>query len=103
MSASIRQKVLDWHFQWQEKSTSLIFKKRSTGWYRGEKRVMKFATPRTWREPIDHSSNCYFCTVDPSKCQADKNASTIMYSDLPSSNALVPHCPELPIPTPPDT
>ncbi|XP_076325272.1 uncharacterized protein LOC143233190 [Tachypleus tridentatus] len=36
------------------------------GWYRGEKRAMKFAIPRIWRELTDHSSNCYFCMVDPS-------------------------------------
>ena len=33
----------------------------------GEKRAMKFAIPRIWREPTDHSSNCYFCLVNPSK------------------------------------
>ncbi|XP_058862618.1 uncharacterized protein LOC131704953 [Acipenser ruthenus] len=42
-------------------------KKTLEGWYRGEKRAMKFAIPRIWREPTDHSSNCYFCMVDPSK------------------------------------
>ena len=72
------------------------------GWYRGEKRAMKFAIPRIWREPTDHSSNCYFCMVDPSKHRTGKNASAIMYPDLPSSIAPVPHCPELPVPTPPE-
>ncbi|XP_076308857.1 uncharacterized protein LOC143224350 [Tachypleus tridentatus] len=61
---------------------------------------MKFAIPRIWREPIDHSSNCYFCMVDPSKCWAGKNASALTYLDLPSSITPVPHCPELPVPTP---
>src|SRR6218665_2707815 len=38
-----------------------------TGWYMymGEKRAMKFAIPRIWRQTTDHSSNCYFCMVDP--------------------------------------
>ncbi|XP_076355504.1 uncharacterized protein LOC143249474 [Tachypleus tridentatus] len=72
------------------------------GWYKGEKRAMKSSFPRIWREPIDHSSNCYFCMVDPSKRRAGKNASAIMYLDLPSSIATVPHCPELPVPTLPE-
>lgn len=73
-----------------------------TGWYRGEKRAMKFAIPRIWREPTDHSSNCYFCMADPSKRRTGKNAPAIIYPDLPSSIAPVLHCPERPIPTPPD-
>src|SRR6218665_1140592 len=36
-----------------------------TGWYMGKKRAMKFAVPRIWLQPTDHSSNCYFCMVDP--------------------------------------
>ncbi|XP_058890837.1 uncharacterized protein LOC131740095 [Acipenser ruthenus] len=75
-------------------------KKTLEGWYRGEKRAMKFAIPRIWREPTDHSSNCYFCMVDPSKRRTGKNAPAITYPDLPSSIAPVPHCHELPVPTP---
>ena len=73
----------------------------STGWYRGEKRAMKFAIPRIWREPTDHSSNCYFCLVDPSKRRTGKSAPPIMYPDIPSSIAPVSHCPEIPVPNPP--
>ncbi|XP_076361827.1 uncharacterized protein LOC143252893 [Tachypleus tridentatus] len=60
---------------------------------------MKFAVPRIWREPTDHSSNCNFCMVAPSKYRAGKNSSVIMYPDLPSSIAPVPDCFELPVPT----
>ncbi|XP_076337934.1 uncharacterized protein LOC143240039 [Tachypleus tridentatus] len=67
-----------------------------------EKTAMKFALPRMWREPTNHSSSCYFCMGDPSKRQADKNAFAIMYPDLPSSNVSVSHCSELPVPTPPE-
>ncbi|MGH0125014.1 UNVERIFIED_CONTAM: hypothetical protein FKN15_077232 [Acipenser sinensis] len=63
---------------------------------------MKFAIPRIWREPTDHSSNCYFCMVDPSKRRTGKNAPVITYPDLPSSITSVPHCYELPVPTPPE-
>ena len=61
---------------------------------------MKFAIPRIWREPTDHSSNCYFCMVDPSK---RKECSSYHTSpDLPSSMTPVPHSPELPVLTVPD-
>ncbi|XP_076337871.1 uncharacterized protein LOC143240005 [Tachypleus tridentatus] len=63
---------------------------------------MKFASPRIWHESTDHSSNCYFCMVDPSERWAGKNASAIMYPDLPSSITPVTHCPELPVSTLPN-
>ena len=72
-----------------------------TGWYRGENRAMRFAIPRIWRETTDHSSNCFSCMVDPSKRRGGKNAPAIIYPDLLSSIAPVPHCSELPVPTPP--
>ena len=71
-------------------------------WLRGEKRHMNFAIPRIWREPTDHSSNCYFCMVDPSKRRKGKNSQPVVYPDIPSSSAPVPHSVELPIPTPPE-
>ncbi|XP_061431765.1 uncharacterized protein LOC133357688 [Lethenteron reissneri] len=77
-------------------------KKTLEGWYGGEKRAMKFAIPRIWWEPTDHSSNCYFCMLDHSKRRTGKNAPSITYPDLPSSIAPVPHCHELPVPTPPE-
>ncbi|XP_076306599.1 uncharacterized protein LOC143223067 [Tachypleus tridentatus] len=40
-------------------------KKKLEGWYRGEKRIIKFAIPIIWREPTNYLSNCYFCMVDP--------------------------------------
>ncbi|XP_076325587.1 uncharacterized protein LOC143233332 [Tachypleus tridentatus] len=60
------------------------------------------AIPIIWCAPTDHSSNCYFCMVDSSKCGAGKNASAIMYPYLPLSIAPVPHCPEIPVPTLPE-
>ncbi|XP_061421547.1 uncharacterized protein LOC133350810 [Lethenteron reissneri] len=44
---------------------------------------MKFAIPSIWQEPTDHSSNCYFCMVDPSKRRTGKNAPAITYPNLP--------------------
>ena len=76
-------------------------KRTLEGWFRGEKRSMKFAIPRIWREPTDHLNNCYFCMVDPSKRRSGKNAAAVLYPDIPSSIAPVPHSSDLPIPTPP--
>ena len=39
--------------------------------------------------------------VDPTKRRTGKNAPHIVCPDIPSSIAPVPHCPELPVPTPP--
>ena len=71
------------------------------GWFRGEKRAMRFATPRIWRELLNHLTNCYFCVVDPSKRQKRKNASSIRYPDLLSSIAPLPHTKDMPVPQPP--
>ncbi|KAL7888111.1 hypothetical protein AOLI_G00030850 [Acnodon oligacanthus] len=87
---------------WAPHFTCEHCKKTLEGWYRGEKRAMHFPIPRIWCEPTDHSTNCYFCMVDPSKRQTGKNAQPVMYPDIPSSIAPVPHCPEHPVPTPPD-
>ena len=70
----------------------------------GEKREpwsLPWSLPQIWRQLIDHSSNCYFYMVDPTKRRTGKNAPQIVYPDIPSSIAPVPHCPELPILTPP--
>ena len=62
---------------------------------------MKFAVPRIWREPTNLSSDCYFYLVDPFKPQAEKNAPAIVYTDIPSSIASVPHSAQLPVPSTP--
>ncbi|KAL7875155.1 hypothetical protein SRHO_G00061250 [Serrasalmus rhombeus] len=84
---------------WAPHFTCEHCKKTLEGWYRGEKRAMHFAVPRIWREPTDHSTNCYFCMVDPSKRRTGKNATPVTYPDIPSS--IAPSI-ELPVPTPPD-
>ena len=65
-----------------------------------KKRAMKFAIPRIWREPTNHTNDCYFCMVDPSKRQTGKNAPAIVYPSIPFSIALVPHSDQLPVPIP---
>ncbi|KAG8231492.1 hypothetical protein J437_LFUL007674 [Ladona fulva] len=77
----------------QDKSWALFSSCRKNSG-RGEKRAMKLAIQRIWQEPTDHSSNCYFWMVNPSKCRTGKNDFAITYSVLPSSIAPVPHCHE---------
>ena len=62
---------------------------------------MKFAVSRIWRDSINHSSDWYFCLVDPSKRRAGKKAPAIVYSDIPSSIAPVQQSAHLPVPNPP--
>ena len=62
---------------------------------------MKFAVHSIWREPSNHLSDCYFCLVDSSKRRAGKNASAIVYPDIPSSIVPVLHSAQLPVPNPP--
>ena len=62
---------------------------------------MKFGIPRICREPTDHSTNCYFCMVNPCKRRFRKNAPAILYEDIPPSLAPVPHNPQLIVPIPP--
>jgi len=58
---------------------------------------MNFAIPIVWREPQDHSSDCYFCI----KGISSKSRHTVKYPNLPSAMRPVPHSEDLPIPHPP--
>ena len=61
---------------------------------------MKFAIPRIWREPTNHTNDCYFCIIDPSKRRTGKDASVIVYPSIPSSIAPLPHSDQLPVSIP---
>ena len=37
--------------------------KNLTQWLKG-KGKMQFAVPMTWREPLDHTTDCYFCLTN---------------------------------------
>jgi hypothetical protein len=62
---------------------------------------MPFAVPMIWREPTNHSSDCYFCMVDICG-YSSKTKSGIVYPDIPSAIKPVPHSDLLPVPLPPD-
>ena len=73
--------------------------KRLTDWAKGS-RHMNFAVPMVWREPQDHSSDCYFC-ITQIKGINSNSRHTVKYPNLPSAMRPVPHSEDLPIPHPP--
>jgi hypothetical protein len=52
-----------------------------------------------WREPKNHSDDCYFCCCDV-KGYNSKNKKVILYPNLPSALRPVVHGPEVPVPQP---
>ena len=70
------------------------------GWLNGTHKAMPFAVPMVWREPKDHTSDCYFCLTNVSGITSKTNKS-IIYPNIPSAIRPVPHSKELPVPVPP--
>ncbi|UYV60728.1 hypothetical protein LAZ67_1002045 [Cordylochernes scorpioides] len=62
---------------------------------------MPFAVPMIWREPKDHSSDCYFYLTKTTGITS-KSRHTVEYPDLPSAMRPVPHSDILPVPQPPE-
>ncbi|XP_062816321.1 uncharacterized protein LOC103282261 [Anolis carolinensis] len=86
---------------WVPHITCEFCKKTLEGWYRGERRAMRFGVPRIWAEPTDHTTDCYFCLAEPSRRRPTRKAHAITSLDIPSSVAPVPHSSELPVPVAP--
>ena len=63
---------------------------------------MPFAVPMVWREPSNHSSDCYFCLTPPvaSGMNRKKNQG-IDTLNIPSAIRPVPHGEDLPMPESP--
>jgi len=55
--------------------------KRLADWAKGS-RHMNFAIPMVWREPQDHSWDCYFC-ITQIKGISSKSKHTVKYQNLP--------------------
>ncbi|XP_050783868.1 zinc finger protein 701-like [Gopherus flavomarginatus] len=60
--------------------------------------------PMIWREPRDHTSNCYFCMVPPvGKGVSKKKKWTVHYPTIPSAIRPVPHREGPPVPDAPES
>ena len=60
---------------------------------------MPFAIPMVWREPSDHSNDCYFCKCNI-KCFNKQSLKKFVYPNLPSACRPIPHSSSLPVPKP---
>jgi hypothetical protein len=61
---------------------------------------MPFAVPIVWREPKEHSSDCYFCLTNI-RGIASKAKHTVTYPNISCATRPVPHNEALSIPKPP--
>ncbi|GFS57069.1 uncharacterized protein TNCV_4238521 [Trichonephila clavipes] len=72
-------------------------------WFKGKKKSFCSAVPMIWRESKNHSDDCYFCSCSGQGFNL-KNRKDISYPTIiRSAIRPVPHGPDLPIPSPPDT
>jgi len=73
----------------------IVCKSRATrlgGWINRKGIAMLFAVPVVWREPSNHSSDCYFCLAPPvTSGMNGKRKQTIDYLNIPSVIRPVPH------------
>jgi len=71
-------------------------------WLNGKIHAMPFAVPMVWREPSNHTTDCYFCMVPPvSGGIANKKKWTIVYPNILSALRPVPHGEGISVPEPP--
>jgi hypothetical protein len=63
---------------------------------------MPFAVPVVWREPSNHTADCYFCMVLPvSGGITKKKKWTVVYPNIQSALRPAPHGEGISIPEPP--
>jgi len=71
------------------------------GWINCKGMAMPFAVPMVWREPSDHTSDCYVCLTPPVASGMNrKKKQRIDYPNIPSAIRPVPHWVDLPVPKP---
>lgn len=69
-------------------------------WFKVKKNAFRFGIPMIWREQKNHTTDCYFCSIDV-KGFNSKNKRNISYPNLDSVIRPVPHSSEISIPQPP--
>lgn len=67
-------------------------------WSQGEKKMFRFGIPMVWREPKNHTNDCYFCFCNVQGFNF-KNKKEIIYPNMPSAIRPIPHGPTIPIPS----
>jgi hypothetical protein len=71
-------------------------------WLNGKRHAMPFAVPKVWREPRNHTTDCYFCMAPPvSGGITKKKKWTRVYPNIPSAPHAVPHGEGISVPEPP--
>jgi len=71
-------------------------------WLNGKRHAVPFAVPMVWREPSNHTTDCYFCMVPPVSGGITKKMKwTIVYPNIPSALRPVPQAEGIPVPEPP--
>jgi len=74
-------KVGDQDKNWAPHICCLTCVKHLADWAKGSWH-MNFVIPMVWREPQDHSSDCYFC-ITQIKGTNSKSKHTVKYQNLP--------------------
>jgi len=74
---------------------------RLGGWINYNGMAMPFAIPVVWREPSNHSSDCYFCLTPLVASGMNRKKQRIDYLNIPSGIRSAPHGEDLPMPEPP--
>jgi hypothetical protein len=69
-------------------------------WSQGKKKNLAFGIPMIWREPKNHSDDCYFCTCQI-KGHNKKSIKNIYYPNIHSAIRPIPHDSDVPIPPTP--
>ena len=68
-------------------------------WFHSKTEHFSFGIPMVWREPKDHTTDCYFCLVKVAGATR-KTKKSINYVDLDSARLPVAHSTEFPVPVP---
>jgi len=74
---------------------------RLGGWINHKGMAVPFAVPVVWREPSNHSSDCYVCLTPLVANSMNRKKHRMDYPNIPSAIRSVPHGEDLPVPEPP--
>jgi hypothetical protein len=86
---------------WAPHKVCSVYVEELRQWSKGKKKSFPFGVPMIWREPRNHSDDCYFCPCNV-KGYNSKNRKEMFYPNLPSAIRAVPHGPGKPMPVPPE-